>query len=363
MKRNVLIISAMMLLCFVASCSKNREAAEGVDTTQRIDKYTDMDDLVKSIPFTALSGISVGNAQNTVTKTGVTVFYFPTPAWASAVVLGGGPASRELPLLDPQRNTQPLNALVFGGGSAYGLAASDGVMRCLEEHGQGYNTGFGLVPIVCQSDIFDLSYGDGSIRPDSEMGYLACKRAIETNAPLSGNVGAGTGATVGKPGGMATAQKSGMGYAAAKLGDLEVGVAVVVNSLGDIFQEGTKIAGMTTADRTGFVSAEQAVLWNQYADLFTGNTTIAAVFTNASFSVADLQKVANMSSAGMARCVRPVFTMADGDTVYALSVGSGNVKSDVNTVGILASLVMEKAIADAIVSSKISEEEYLSNVR
>ncbi len=346
-----------------AVCSKddNKEVL-GVDTTNRVDKYKEMEGLVESQPFTQLQGVSVGNAQDNDAKTGVTVFFFPKASMASAVVLGGGPASREVPLLDPQRNTQPLNALVFSGGSAYGLAASDGVANCLEEHGHGYDTGFGLVPIVCQSCIFDLSYGKGNVRPDRKMGYNACQNAIAGNSPLSGNVGAGTGATVGKPGGMASAQKSGIGYAAARLGRLEVGVAVVVNALGDIFQDSEKIAGMTTADRNGFVSAEQALLMNQYSDLIAGNTTIAAVFTNASLSVADLQKVANIASTGLARCIRPVFTMADGDTVYAISLSGGNVQSDVNTIGVLASLVMEKAIADAILSSKIPEEEYLANI-
>ena len=356
------------ILIFGASvftaCSKDDgEEILGVDTTNRVDKYKDMESLVESLPFSQLQGVSVGNAQDNDAKTGVTVFFFPKASIASAVVLGGGPASREVPLLDPQRNTQPLNALVFSGGSAYGLAASDGVANCLEEHGYGYNTGFGLVPIVCQSCIFDLSYGNGSARPDREMGNRACLSAIDGNSPLSGNVGAGTGATVGKPGGMATAQKSGIGYAAAHLGRLQVGVAVVVNALGDIFQDGVKIAGMTTTDRKGFVSAEQAVLMNQYSDLIAGNTTIVAVFTNARLSVADLQKVANIASTGMARCIRPVFTMADGDTVYAISLSDGDVLSDVNTIGVLASMVMEKAIADAIFSSKIPDEEYLANIK
>ena len=366
------VFAAILLFgaCVFTACSKDDdEEVLGVDTTNRVDKYKDMESLVESQPFSKLQGVSVGNAQDSDAKTGVTVFFFPKASMASAVVLGGGPASREVPLLDPQRNTQPLNALVFSGGSAYGLAASDGVANCLEEHGHGYDTGFGLVPIVCQSCIFDLSYGKGNlsygkgnIRPNREMGYKACQSAIAGNAPLSGNVGAGTGATVGKPGGMASAQKSGIGYAAARLGKLEVGVAVVVNALGDIFQDGVKIAGMTTADRKGFVSAEQALLMNQYSDLIAGNTTIAAVFTNARLSVADLQKVANIASTGMARCIRPVFTMADGDTVYAISLSGGGVQSDVNTIGVLASLVMEKAIADAILSSKIPDEEYLANI-
>ena len=219
-----------------------------------------MESIIESQPFSQLQGVSVGNAQDNDAKTGVTVFFFTKTSMASAVVLSGGPASREMPLLDPQRNTQPLNALVFSGGSAYGLAASNGVANCLEEHSHGYDTGFGLVPIVCQSCIFDLSYGKGNVRPDSEMGYKVCLNAISGNSPLSGNVGAGTGATVGNPNGMTSAQKSGIGYAAARLGKLEVGVAIVVNALGDIFQDGVKIASMTTADRKGFVSAEQALL-------------------------------------------------------------------------------------------------------
>ena len=115
-------------LSIFTSCSKNNdEKMLGVDTTNRVDNYSDMDNLVESLPFSELQGISVGNAQDNDAQTGVTVFFFPEASMASAVVLGGGPASREVPLLDPQRNTQPLNALVFGGGSAYGMAAADGV--------------------------------------------------------------------------------------------------------------------------------------------------------------------------------------------------------------------------------------------
>ena len=155
-------------------------------------------DEIRYFDFARLDGVQAGNAQDDAAATGVTVFFFPKPAMASAVVLGGGPASRELPLLDPERNTQPLNALVFSGGSAHGLAAADGVMQRLEQAGYGYDTGFGLVPIVCQSDIFDLSYGDGTVRPDREMGMRACEDAMRGHHPLSGNIGAGTGATIGK---------------------------------------------------------------------------------------------------------------------------------------------------------------------
>ena len=158
---------------------------------------------VRHIPFSDLKGISVGNAQDNNAKTGVTVFYFPETACAAVKILGGGPASRETPLLDAERSNTPLNALVLGGGSAFGLEASHGVMKCLEEAGIGYDTGYATVPIVCQSDIYDLSYGKADIRPDIAMGYEACGNALAANHPESGNIGAGTGATIGKAKGMA----------------------------------------------------------------------------------------------------------------------------------------------------------------
>ena len=322
---------------------------------------------LKDIPFSDIKGLRIGNAQDDRAKTGVTVFYFPTPATAAVKILGGGPASRETPLLDPDRNSLPLNALVFGGGSAYGLAAADGVMTRMEEIGAGYDTGFGIVPIVCQSDIFDLSYGDGSVRPDREMGYRAASEAVKGNDPRSGNVGAGTGATIGKPYGMAQALKSGIGYAACRVGDVEVGVAAVVNAMGDVYEGETKISGMLSKDRDVFLSAEDAVMAVGQSEGFPGsgatNTTLAAVFTNADFDVPSLRKVAAMAANGMSRAIRPVFTMWDGDTIYALSVGTGKVQADVNAVGTLAAKVMEKAIVDAVRSSRVPESDFLSNIK
>ena len=322
---------------------------------------------LKDIPFSDIKGLRIGNAQDDRAKTGVTVFYFPTPATAAVKILGGGPASRETPLLDPDRNSLPLNALVFGGGSAYGLAAADGVMRRMEEIGAGYDTGVGIVPIVCQSDIFDLSYGDGSVRPDREMGYRAASEAVKRNDPRSGNVGAGTGATIGKPYGIAQALKSGIGYAACRVGDVEVGVAVVVNAMGDVYEGETKISGLLSKDRDVFLSAEDAVMAVGQSEGFPGsgatNTTLAAVFTNADFDVPSLRKVAAMAANGMSRAIRPVFTMWDGDTIYALSVGTGKVQADVNAVGTLAAKVMEKAIVDAVRSSRVPESDFLSNIK
>lgn len=314
------------------------------------------------VPFCDIQGLLVGNAQDKQAQTGVTVFCFPQMADVAVNVLGGGPAARESELANPERNSPGLNALVFAGGSSYGLEASHGVMQWLEEHGIGYDTGPCLVPIVCQSDIYDLTYGRADIRPDKAMGYAACADAFSGGQPLSGNAGAGTGATVGKARIIKQAQKGGIGYAAARLGGLVVGAAVVTNSYGDIYFEGKKIAGMTNESRTGFEDAAEALYELQPSDLLTGNTTIAAVFTNGRFSPTELKKIANMAAAGMARSIRPVFTMADGDTIYALSIRGDRVQADINVTGSLAADMIGLAIKDAVESARVSDEEFLSNI-
>lgn len=314
------------------------------------------------VPFCDIQGLLVGNAQDKQAQTGVTVFCFPHMADVAVNVLGGGPAARESELANPERNSPGLNALVFAGGSSYGLEASHGVMQWLEEHGIGYDTGPCLVPIVCQSDIYDLTYGRADIRPDKAMGYAACADAFSGGQPLSGNAGAGTGATVGKARTIKQAQKGGIGYAAARLGDLVVGAAVVTNSYGDIYFEGKKIAGMTDVSRKVFEDAAEALYELQPTDLLTGNTTIAAVFTNGRFSPTELKKIANMAAAGMARSIRPVFTMADGDTIYALSIRGDRVQADINVTGSLAADMIGLAIKDAVESARVSDEEFLSNI-
>ena len=314
------------------------------------------------ISFSDIPGVRIGNAQDTQAMTGVTVFCFPQVADAAVNVLGGGPASRESELANPERNVPGLNALVFAGGSSFGLEASHGVMQWLEEHGIGYDTGPCLVPLVCQSDIYDLSYGRADVRPDKEMGYAACADAFGSGRPVSGSVGAGTGATVGKAKGMARSQKGGIGYAAVRLGELLVGAAVVTNSYGDIYSDGRKIAGMTDESRRKFEDAAEALYELHPSDLLTGNTTVAAVFTNGRFTAAELKKIANMAAAGMARSIRPVFTMADGDTIYAVSPRTARVEADINVTGSLAADVLGSAIKDAVESGRVSEEEFLSNV-
>ena len=305
------------------------------------------------IPFSSLQGVCVGNAQDDAAGTGVTVFRLTVPGRAAVAVFGGGPASRETETIAPERN-HPLNALVFSGGSAYGLAASGGVARCLEEHGVGYDTGIARVPIVCQSCIYDLGYGSAKVRPDEQMGYTACEASFAGNDPRSGNVGAGTGATVGKAAGMQQAQKAGIGYAAAQMGSLQIGVAVVLNSFGDIYSHGKKIAGMLTPDRSTFADSYASLLQTTGDNLFTANTTLVAVFTNGDFTPAQLKHLAQMASAGLARSIDPVFTTADGDTVYAISVDpdAEKVPASLDAVGALSARLTEEAVADAVHSAK-----------
>lgn len=316
---------------------------------------------MKEIEFFEIDGVRIGNAQDTEAQTGVTVLLFDNGAAVGVDISGGGPASRETPLASPLTADNPLNALVFSGGSAYGLAASDGVMRYLEERDIGYPTGFAKVPLVCQSCIYDLNLGSSSIRPDAAMGYAACRDAElphESTLELCGTIGAGTGASVGKLCGPDRASKTGLGIYAASIGELKMAAVVVLNAMGDVFnpENGKKIAGLLAESGDGFADSKE-FLYQLFTptDLFTGNatlpnsnTTIGAIITNGKFSTAELNKIASMTRCAYARCINPVGTMADGDSIYALSVGT--VAADINMAGTFAADVMEKAIQRAALS-------------
>ena len=312
--------------------------------------------VVKEISITQIRGLRIGNAQDEEAMTGVTVLLFDQGARVGVDISGGGPASRETPLASPVTADNPVNAIVLSGGSAFGLAAGDGVMRYLEERGIGYETGCAKVPLVCQSCIYDLGCGRADVRPDAAMGYAACVDA-EKNHPADGSVGGGTGATVGKLCGMERSMKSGMGFHAVSLGSLQMAAVVVVNALGDIYDpdSGKKLAGLLTADRQGFSDTCQELYQiSNRTDLFNSNTTIGAVVTNGRFSKAEMNKIAAMAGNAYARCIRPVGTMADGDTVYGAS--TGEVEADINVAGTLAAEVMAQAIRKAVGQTHISPE-------
>ena len=308
----------------------------------------------KEISITDIKGIHIGQTENVEAATGLTVIISEQGMGAGLDIRGGGPASRDSGLLDPLTAAEVVHAVVLGGGSAFGLGASNGVMEYLEKRGIGFDVGVTKVPLVVQSDIFDLTVGDKDVRPDPAMGYEAAKNAMESPNYKDGNYGAGCGATVGKISGMDTCMKTGIGSYAIEIGPLQIGAIVVVNSLGDIYdwRTGKKIAGLLAEDKKGF--RDTVTLMEGSIDVrenkFVDNTTIGAIITNAKFTKSQLCKIAGMTHNGFARSIRPVHTTADGDSIYALS--TGDVNADMDLVGTLAAEVMSEAITRAVYSAK-----------
>ncbi len=304
----------------------------------------------REIPVTQFQGFRIGQTENAKAGTGCTVFVAKDGMRAGLDVRGGGPASRESQLLNPLMSAQEIHAIVLGGGSAFGLEAANGVMEYLEENDIGYDVGVTKVPLVAQSDIFDLTVADASVRPDAKMGYEAAKNALESPNYKDGNFGAGCGATVGKIAGMDTCMKTGIGSYCVQTGDLQVGAVVVLNALGDVFdwKSGKQIAGLLTEDGKKLRSTMDYMKENMQVteNKFTGNTTIGVVFTNAEFDKARLCKIAGMAHDGLARSVNPVHSSADGDSIYAVSAGS--LQADQDLVGAMAAEVFSEAIIRAV---------------
>lgn len=312
----------------------------------------------KNNTITAIPGIRVGHYTDTKNLTGCTVIRFAKDGATAAVdVRGSAPGTRETDLLDPVNLVDKVHAIVLSGGSAYGLDAASGVMSCLEQDGIGFPVGQDIVvPIVPAAVLFDLHIGNPKVRPSAIWGLQACKRA--NNSPVKqGNVGAGTGATVGKLLGMESAMKSGLGSAVIHLpGAGSVGALVAVNAVGDVIDpaSGKIVSGIRGDDKGSFQSSVK-VLLDQGAEtpLAGTNTTIGVVATNISLSKTQLKKVAQMAHDGMARAITPAHTMYDGDTIFAVSVPlqqgvSKTASADtVNLVGTAAAEMMAKAIVKA----------------
>ncbi|MBR3295570.1 MAG: P1 family peptidase [Clostridia bacterium] len=308
---------------------------------------------MNEISINDIEGYRIGQAEDATAGTGVTVVIADEGVSAGIDIRGGGPASREVTLLDPLTHEKKIHAVVLAGGSAFGLDAAGGVMRYLEENGIGYDVGITKVPLVCQSDIFDLTVGDYRRRPDADMAYAACLNSEKKNY-MDGNHGAGTGASVGKYLGMSHAMKSGIGSYAVQIGELKIGAVVVVNALGDIYDHktGNKIAGIHDTD--GDMTSEDLLLANlePKENKFVENTTIGIIISNASFTKSELCKIAGMTHNGYARSIRPVHTSADGDTIYALA--NGKVRVDMDAFGELAGNIMSEAITRAVTSSTVA---------
>lgn len=304
---------------------------------------------MKEIKITDIKGIKVGHAQDFEGASGCTVILCEKGACAGVDVRGGGPASRETELLKPVNMVEQIHAVMLSGGSAYGLDAGSGAMAFLEENNAGFDVGVGVVPIVCGASLFDLVVGDPKCRPDKSMGYEACKNA--GSGPVAeGNAGAGTGATVGKFQGVVHMMKSGLGTYAIQIGELQVAAIVAVNALGDVIDvdTGKRIAGLLNEDNTKLSNTEET-MYAQYAEdknVFSGNTTIGCIVTNARLTKPQANKLASIAHNGFARAIRPVHTMADGDTIFVMATGEVEVMPD--AVGALAADVMARAINRAV---------------
>ena len=309
---------------------------------------------MKEIPVTDIGPVRIGQVENKDAGTGCTVFVCEDGMRAGLDVRGGGPASRESQLLSPLAAAQVIHGIVLAGGSAFGLDAAGGVMKCLEERNIGYDVGVTRVPLVAQSDLFDLMVGDPNVRPDFKMGYEAARIALDRPNYRDGNYGAGCGCTVGKTAGMETCMKTGIGSYAVELEGLKIGAVVALNAFGDVFdwKDGNQIAGLLSRDHKAFRSSPEAIKESivKIKNRFTNNTTLAVIITNAYFDKAALCKIAGMGQDGYARSIRPVHTSFDGDSIYAVSVG--DVEADQELVGSLAAEVISEAIIRAVTSAE-----------
>ena len=300
--------------------------------------------------ITAVPGIRVGHTTDLEGLTGCTVVLCEKGAVGGVDQRGGAPGTRETDLLQPMHLVQDVHAVLLAGGSAYGLAAADGVMRYLEERGVGLTARVAKVPIVPAAILFDLDIGDPKARPDADFGYAACQAA--TVGPVAeGNVGAGTGATAGKILGPGRAMKTGLGSAAVDLGGgLVVGALVAANPLGDVVDlwTGETLAGarnLKSDEPADTLAVMRSFVGKAALKFASSNTVIGVVATNARLNKEQTNKVAQMAQDGVARAVRPAHTLFDGDTLFALSIG--NKRADVNLIGAYAAEVVAEAIARA----------------
>jgi L-aminopeptidase/D-esterase-like protein len=327
--------------------------------------------------ITDIPGLRVGHDTNLEAATGCTVVLCEWPAVGGVDVRGGAPATRETDLLRPHYMMQEVHAIVLTGGSAFGLDAASGVTRHLEAQGKGYAVGEVRVPIVPAAALFDLGFGRADIRPDAAAGERACQAA--TAGPIAqGNVGAGTGATVGKFLGGALAMKGGLGSASASLPDgTLVGALVAVNAIGDVRDPESQriLAGTRHPSGQGFLMDSQAVIaapTQPHATPSTAsestpserlpgsaplaNTTIAVIATNAVLTKTDANIIARVAHDGLALAIRPVHTSFDGDTIFVLGMGRSAATApatpltpmEVSMLGAAAAQTLARAVVKAI---------------
>jgi len=301
-------------------------------------------------------GFSIGHWSDARARTGCTAVIAPAGARGGVDVRGGGPGTRETDVIGPLAGAHEVTAVMLAGGSAFGLAAADGATRWLEEHGRGYRTPGGLVPIVPAAVVYDLVEGDPAVRPGSEDGYAACEAAAE-GVPQRGCVGAGSGTAVAKLLGRDRATVAGVGYAAARSGRGEtVAALAVANGFGDVIgEDGAVLAGPLGEDGEMRDSSELIASMQgppDWTKVEERNTTLVCLMTDAPLTSPGCARVARMASGGVARAVNPTFSDVDGDVVFCLASGAGEADRFTSlSVGTIAASVTAEAVRDAVRST------------
>jgi L-aminopeptidase/D-esterase-like protein len=315
-------------------------------------------DLSPSGAITDVAGIEVGHFSDTRRPTGCTVILAREGAVAGVDVRGAAPGTRETDLLSPGNLVQQVHGIMLAGGSAWGLAAAEGAMRWLEERNIGMDVRFGILPIVPAAVLFDLPMGDARIRPDAAAGYAACEAASD-EAPAEGNVGAGSGALVGKLFGVHRAMKGGIGTASVTVGGVTVGALIAVNALGDVIDPDTAqpVAGARTEDGLALLDTRRALLRGEPPKpLLAGtNTTLGVIATDAVLTKVQANRLASVAHDGLARAINPVHTMSDGDTLFALATGrvplEGNAPG-MTVLGTMAAEAVARATLRAVLAAR-----------
>ena len=307
------------------------------------------------------SGFKIGHYDDEYT--GVTVILSESGATGGVDCRGGAPGTRETDLLHNEKMMQKVNAIVLSGGSAYGLASTCGVMEYLRQKGVGYKSLGKIVPIVCGAVLYDLNQKEYHY-PTAEYGLKACQNASKTT--VFGNIGAGRGATVGKIRGIKNACKSGIGAATEKVLGVTVTAIVAVNAMGDIVDDEGKIIAGAKGKNGEFIDTEKCLAEGDVLKLAFGtNTTIGCILTDAKLDKVDGNRLASISHNGLARAIRPVHTMYDGDTMFCMASG----KRPVANLAVLQSAVVratERAIQNAVTATTTydviyDEEEEINN--
>lgn len=317
-------------------------------------KKVNNNDKVEQINIYDLEDFSIGHEEDKDAITGCSVVICNNRdnLVGGSDVRGGAPGTRTLDIYKPMNGFPSCHAVVLSGGSLFGLNAAGGAEKFLEEKGIGEPFVIVDLPVVSQAIIFDLAIGASDVRPDADMAYRACENAYKGIDYKDGNVGVGIGATIGKLSSPDMIMKSGLGTCCYKKGDLYVGAVMGVNAIGNVVDPKTAetIAGMMGPDGK-FIDAEQFALDNLSTEDFDmGNTTIGVVVTNAKLTNPQAHKIAAWSHDGIARAIRPVHTMSDGDTMFAMA--TGEVEASMNLVGTMAVKAVEQAIVNAATNAE-----------